>query len=120
MLLFFFIPDNAANNGNFIKQSPLKAMDSKLHTSPSAPPGYIDEVTDNMSIKDSKSSVSLEESKKSDEASRGPKKEVGDDEMQSSDDSYVKVRYYFCLFQSNLFLFLRFSHLVLVMILGKI
>lgn len=66
---------------------------STLHTSPSAP-GYVDEVTENMSIKESKSSASLTESKPQDEGSTNEeqKKEPGsEDEMESSDDSYVKV-----------------------------
>lgn len=64
-----------------------------MPTSPSAP-GYIDEVTENMSIKESKSSASLTESKPQDESSTNEeqKKEPGsEDEMESSDDSYVKV-----------------------------
>jgi hypothetical protein len=80
--------DNLTNNTNLLNRSPLKGVESKMHTCPSAPPGYIEEVTDNMSMKDNKSSASLEDSKKSDEAPVEQKKE---DEMESSDDSYVKV-----------------------------
>lgn len=90
VLIFKLIIDNLTHNTNLTNRSPTKAMDPKLHSCPSAPPGYIDEVTENMSIKDSKSS--LDESKKSDDASTEQKKEgLPGDEMESSDDSYVKV-----------------------------
>lgn len=54
-----------------------------------------------MSIKESKSSASLAESKKPDEtqviAEEEESKEANDNEMESSDDSYVKVFKKICL-----------------------
>jgi len=85
--------DNVTNTTSLTKGASPGDKMSTLPTSPSAP-GYIDEVTENMSIKESKSSASLTESKPQDESSTNEeqKKEPGsEDEMESSDDSYVKV-----------------------------
>uniref|UniRef100_A0A7E4V9F6 Autophagy-related protein 13 n=1 Tax=Panagrellus redivivus TaxID=6233 RepID=A0A7E4V9F6_PANRE len=106
------------NIGGLRHRSSPAGGNTKLRTSPSAP-GFIDEVTENMSIKESKSSASLASSKRSienviEEKDETPEAETeveseatiksekpeeakdpgSEDDMESSDDSYVKVYSY--------------------------
>lgn len=87
----FYFTDFGLNSTNLKHASPRKESIT-IHTCPSAP-GYIDEVTENMSIKESKSSNSMTESKPVEENNPvdEEKKDGSEDEMESSDDSYVKV-----------------------------